>query len=475
MKRFLSAVLILIAVAVSLSANEQKLTGVWESIDGKIRYDILDGFSPNKGVVIAYETGQESDLGSWVLSGDVYGMVVGWFSGTISFIEEDIIQYRNKVYKRIAVIDETGAISIKTDEQAFIEKLIGSTWLDDEENLSILFHRTFSLDAGVVEKFHVVKGNLDEFETWSIGSGVLKMGYETYVDARVSDKFLILLNQYDRFVVYEANGGSPLAARTDLQNQREAFLTALTTDAWYTVDYTDVPTIHRFRPIESELKGRVIETRDNVLGDWGVWEYSPQTGALEIDYSTYVGGLLIGETLALITSSGNQDFYRRLPGGAQRRFTLGDVTALASSETNVAKIAALLDGQFQSGDYLYRFEFNPDNLSGYVHTFDSQPFTITGNRMLNTLLGTTERLWAVEEVVIFDEDQLLRRDTRQSRLRPISDDEARELQIEDKAALQTNLNKNVVVRVRTKDGQTYEMDFPVTDFSEIADLSLVVE
>ena len=134
-----------------------------------------------------------------------------------------------------------------------------------------------------------------------------------------------------------------------------------------------------------------------------VWEYSPSTGALKIGYTDYVGGLVVGNTLALLKENGEQEFYQQQPNGPGRVFSMSDVSLHRVNETKISDLKPILDGQFQLGDYLYSFEFKGDNRTGYVHQWRSVPFTVVGQELVNAIASDTEVIYSLEEYVIFDE------------------------------------------------------------------------
>jgi hypothetical protein len=474
MRKFGIVVLMVLVIGTTLGASNQNLTGLWMSKDGKTTYEIIDGFKPNQGVVIATKKTDKWEIGSWECKGDTYTINMGWYPEEVTFESNDVMRCDRISFSRSNSIVDTDLISIKTDEEAFIEKLTEYEWLDGSKLQSTVFRKTFSNDSGVVEEFSNA-GDLIDFESWGVASGVLKIDSKILIESRVSDQYFLGLDQYDNFVVYKKSKKAIEMETVDIKNQREVFLSALTTDAWFTKSYYSEPTIYRFRPVESELKGRTIVTRDTILTNWSVWEYSPNTGALKIGYYDYIGALLVGDTMAFIDNSGTQTFYRRLPGGPNYQFTVADVTSVPLSETNVDKVIKILDGQFNYSDYIYAFEFSENKINGFVHKFQSLPFSITGNTFKNSLLGSSKQLWAVDDVVIFDESTLFQRDSRKVRLGPLSDEEASAIKVQNEAKAKSSAEKNVMVKVRTKDNKTYEVALPISDFSQIADLSLVVE
>lgn len=466
---------VLFLIAFPIAAESMSLLGVWTSEDGKTIYEIIDGMKPNRGVVLQISSGLIKDTGTWELKNEKFSMSVGWYSDTVSYIASDKFLYKNSLYNKTESITESGVISIKEDENKFIEKLCSYAWTYGKGDKKAIFRSTFSNDSGVVEIFES-DGTFSGFETWAVGSGVLKIGTTTLIESRVSDQYLIGVDDYDRFNVYKLTGKVSEENVTELKKQREEFLAALTTDSWYTSSPYSTKKNYRFRPIESELKGRVIITNsDGTLYSWNVWEYSPRTGAITIGYYEYVAAKLIGDTLTLMDKSGDQLYYRRTENGKNHQFTLGDVTGLALSETNSSKIASLLQGQFQKDDYFYTFDFDDNNLGGMVHKFNSKPFKIVGNKFTNSLIGNVERFWTVEDVVIFDDSNLMKRDSSKTYLQSISDTEATDKQTKTEDANRALLDKNVVLKVRTKDGKTIDIDLPVSDFSQIVGLSFEVE
>ncbi len=457
-------------------AGTYALTGSWTSNDGAVQYEIIDGFRPNRGAVLVFEDGKDPVLGTWSLDDEIFTVRVGWTSGSVEFIDENTFLYRRTAYRRAESIEETNIVSIKHDEGGFVEQVLSSSWLDISSNETVVFRNTFAVDSGVKETF-APSGGFTSFESWGVGSGVWKIGSTVFIDARVSDQYLVGVQANDRYVVYKAQGKASDVERTQLKEEREQFLAALTTDSWYTTSSFRSDTIYRFRPIESELKGKKISTRDNHLVSSRDWEYSLDKGSIKIGFTEYIGALLIGSTLAFVDSSGNQQFYRRVPHGENRRFTLSDVASLPLSETHADRIKSMLSGQFQKGDYVYTFEFSDDSLSGYVHKFVSQPFTITGNRFISSLLSSRgdEQLWAVEDVVIFDRSDAFKRDSRRVRLAPLTDEASEALHLQNLEAADAALEKQVIVRVRTKDGRTIDVNLPVSGFEEIADIFILVE
>ena len=135
----------------------------------------------------------------------------------------------------------------------------------------------------------------------------------------------------------------------------------------------------------------------------------------------------------------------------------------------------MLSPQFQRDDYLYSFEFKDDGRTGFTHQWRSSPFNITGETFETKLIGESERLFQVEDFVIFEGEEVFKMDTSESRLKPKTNAEAKS-DVAAQEQLQQNAQmKSVKVRVMTVDGETVDVVLPVTDFASIASVSILTE
>ncbi len=278
-------------------------------------------------------------------------------------------------------------------------------------------------------------------------------------------------------VIFLATGLASKQERTDLATRRTEFLTLLVTDTWQQVSYGRY-TDYKFRPIEGPFRGRRISFNADsgkLIGNKS-WEYSPSSGALNIGYEEFVGGLVIGETLALVEEDGDQQFYKKKPGGLEKVFTVANVKTHDIDETKGSELAEVLSGQFQKESKLYSFEFNEDIRTGYFHEWQSQPFAITGNQLdLDRFNRKINKIYEVEDLVLFDEYFVLKRDATASRLRHKTESEV----IADKTKLEKKLQElsetKLLLRIIGSDGNSHDFRLPFASIAEISGIQILTE
>ena len=398
-------------------------------------------------------------------------MAIGGIIGKVKFRGSDTIEWAyDRVFKKQTGIKEDNVALLKKDEPGFIHKLTGRVWLTSDEGSTSLFKSTFSTDSGVVETFSS-NGDLITLDSWGVSSGVLKIGYSLIIEARVSDSYMIGLDDRDQFVVFQAMAPATLPDRSDLVEQRSEFLTVLTTSTWRKEDYGSYYD-YKFRPIEGPLQGREAQFKNDNLQEATKWEYSPATGALRIGHTEYVGGLLIGDTLALLDKQGKQTFYNRSNSELGNTSTVSDVDTHRINEMRGFELANVLSGQFQKGPYLYAFEFEDGHRTGFVHEWRSIPFTITAHELTTELFEQVEAVFEVEGLLFFDDHFALKRDATASRLRP----KARKEVQEDKEIMEKRLRESgedrLVLRIRDKSGNIHEMPLPITSMEEVSEIQI---
>jgi len=196
---------------------------------------------------------------------------------------------------------------------------------------------------------------------------------------------------------------------------------------------------------------------------------------MKVGYTEYVGALVVSGTLAFIKDNGDQEFYSRLSDVNIKRYTLGDVSELSLNEKSTAKIKQALSNQFQRDDYFFSFEFNDDNRTGFVHKWRSEPFTITGETFKDKLIGKAEKLYRVEDFIIFEEGKVFKIDVSPSRLRPKTNEEVVE-DVKSQEKLKSEvLSQSLIVRILKKDGNTIDVKLPINDFSLVSNISIITE
>lgn len=464
-----------LAGLVSVAHADPQFYGSWQNVENGDRVDILDGFKPGVGpALLVAEDGSVSSL-SWESKGGVFSIEIGYQDHKASLGADGNLVLEKSfgdplVFKRIEADADSAAISLKEDETAFSSKLQDFIWLTSLDGTQATFKSTFALDAGVVELFKV--DMLEDLRPWAVASGVIKIGRDVIVEARITDLYFVGLNERDNFVVFKAIAPASARSQTDVGEQREAFFNGLLTGEWATSEWGKIST-HKFRPIYGELSGEVFTVREGRLSDDSKWEYSPATGAIKIGYNEYVGAMIVNDTLALIEKDGDQKFFRRATDSSDKRYSLGDVKTTALNENSLGEISQMLSPQLQRGDYLYSFEFKEDGRTGFAHKWQSKPFTITGETFDTEMIGKSGRLYQVEDFIVFDGEESFKMDVSESRLRPKSDAEA-SADTKAQETLKTNAqSRTIVIRVLTVDGKTQDVPLPLSDFADIANISIL--
>ena len=467
--RILPLLVLLIFPGIALS-NED-LVGVWENSERNIRLDILDGFKPNRGAVLIISNGTDTDIGVWEKRDSEITLTMGYTNSKVDFFDADGFLWNRKSFKRQQEINEAGIIVLRQDESGFIDGLTGNVWLTSNEGRTSVFKSTFSVDSGVVETFSN-EGELYALASWGVSSGVLKIDDAVIVEARMSRSYMIGLDDRDNFVVLKAVSPTSVHSRADLARQRSEFLKLLVTDLWQQKQKYRADRDYKFRPIEGPLKGRRVRLMNDRLDASDTWEYSPSTGALKIGYTEYIGGIVIDDTLALVEDDGDQAFYRRKPGGSDKEFTVSDVRETSINETQGRNLASILSGQFQNGKYLYLFEFNEDGRTGYMHEWRSEPFSVAGHQFSNLLTGDTNSVFEVEDLLMFGERFVLKRDSSASYLRPKSPTEVDA----DMKSMEEKLSKigrsTLVLKIKDREGEIYEIDLPFESMGDIVEVGI---
>jgi hypothetical protein len=457
---------------------DQKFYGSWLDSGTGLQLDILDGFKPNTGPTLVIEKDGKVSSSSWVVKDNKFEISIGYnsFEGSISNDGSLVLakSYGDPmVFTALSTNEESASVSLKDDETAFISKLQDFVWLTSDDGANTTFKATFGTDTGVVEILNDEK--LNNLKSWSVSSGVIKIDSSVIIEARVTDQYFVGLDQNDKFIVYKSIQPAAEQVTTDVELQRAQFFDALLTGEWETKKSWGGTLTHKFRPVYGELAGKLFTVDESRLSSDSSWEYSPATGALKVDYTEYVGALVVNETLALIQKNGDQKFYNRLRNGNTKRYTLGDVKIISLSENSLPKVKETLSPQFQRGEYLYSFEFKDDGRTGFTHMWRSTPFSITGETFKTELIGTSETLFQVEDFVVFEGDETFKMDTSESRLRPKTDDEVAG-DVAKQIELQTNAQtKTVKVRMLTSVGDTVDIVLPVSSFSEIMSISIITE
>lgn len=447
--------------------------GSWKNEKTGQRIDILDGFKPGRGPVLIVADNGKVSTGSWKKDGSSVTVSFGYTEYNAKIDDENLLLNDNR-YVSISGDGETNAINLKDDEANFVAKLQDYKWLYSVNGSQVVFKGTFSEDTGVAEFFE--EKEFKSLSSWAVSSGVFKLGSSVIVEARITDKFFVGLSDNDNFVILRTVERAPIKVSTDVKEQREAFFNDFLTGEWITKSYSG-SFIHKFRPVFGELAGMKFTTLDDKLSSYSNWEYSPATGALKFGCcNEYIGAMVVNDTLALIEKDGDQVFYNRLKNDNKKRFNLSDVKSTPLNEKSISKISEMVGLQLQNDDYFYLFEFKNDGRTGFVHKFRSEPFTITAETFSSPkLIGQSERLLQVEDFIIFEDGKAFKIDTASSRLRTKSEKEVVK-GVEEQEELKKNaLETNIIIRILKTDGTSFNVPLPVSDFSDIALMTILGE
>tara|TARA_B100000497_G_C7613146_1_gene368207 strand:- start:233 stop:1150 length:918 start_codon:yes stop_codon:yes gene_type:complete len=300
---------------------------------------------------------------------------------------------------------------------------------------------------------------------------------DLYVEAIISDMYLIAVDENDSFLVLYKGDLKENKERVTLKDSREKFLSALTTGAWKQVGYYS-DSIFRYRPIEGDLKGRAFLERDSKLISTSVWEFSPATGAFKEGYNEYISGINIGDLIVFVDEDGEQNAFYRDSSVELKEFSTSDVKNISISErsTDDTKNALTKQMSIGSGSDFTLFEFNSDNRTGYFHKWTSHPFQITGQTLSidDHYPSSFEQLYIVEDYVVFDETYNSKVDVRESRMRPKTNNEAKDDVIKAVAAIEEGQNF-IKIKVDLKDGSSETIPIPVSSLQDLKSISVITE
>ncbi len=468
--------LILFLISFKVAASEN-LYGSWENEDGE-RIDLIDGFKPNVGPAIVYRDQQITDVQSWSVNDSE--LKIGYSSGAYSISNDNnSMQWKKKQYKRIDNFSNTNIIDLKVDVENFINQLTTFSFYSYSKDYNVTnFDTTFSTTEGVMTQFDEDE-KISKLASWGVGSGVLKIGRDVYIEAKISNNYLVAVDDRDKFIVLNKAKEKNILEKISLLESREEFLKDLKSGAWIVPSSYSYDEIYRFRPIEGDLKGRVFYEQNNKLQSSRVWEYSPSTGALKIGSTEYISGICLGgEILVLLKDNGDQKTYYKSKIIEDKIFHASDKKEIVVSERDVDQIKNMIGVVSSYTDQFTLFEFKEGDLSGYLHEWRTYPFQISGQTLIvedNYEFNNTENIYLIEDYIVFGERVSRKIDLRETRLKPKTDSEA-QADIEQAQSNKEQLNsKNVKLKINLKNGQSEIIILPIESFEKIKSISLVEE
>jgi|TARA_B110000858_G_scaffold173312_1_gene205021 hypothetical protein len=486
-KQLLLLFSILLLCSTSVISNEA-LIGSWQNDEG-LKMDLMRGFKPNVGPVIYWEDEEVSEIQTWKVNPNSNELEIYYESGIYDISSDGNQLYWNTaswkdkedlLWKKIDDIESKNVINIKKDPDAFVNILTSALWSSNvKKNDHKEFTKTFSSTSGILSGFNKER-ELDDLQSWGVASGVFTIGSSNlYVEALISDKYLIAVDANDNFLVLYKGDVTEELERITLKDSREQFLSSLTTGAWKKISSYSPDSIFRFRPIEGELKGRVFVENDSKLISSSVWEYSPATGAFKEGYTEYLSGLNIGNLLVFVDKDGKQNALYRDNSVELIEFSTSDVDNISISERSTTETKNTLNRQMSigNGNDFTLFEFNIDNRTGYFHEWTSYPFQITGEALQidDYYPSKFEQLYLIEDYVVFDESFSKKIDTRKSRMKPKTDIESKEDSVKAIEVLDTESKVSLKIKIDLKDGTSKTIPIPVSSLLDLKSISVITQ
>jgi len=469
---------ILFLCSTSVISNEA-LIGSWKNDEG-LRIDIIGGFKSNVGPVIYWEDEEVSEIHTWKVNPNTNELNIYYWTRAFSFLDNGNLRWGSNTFHKLNNIEPINVIDLKKDSDAFINALTASKWSSNfKKSDSKEFTKTFSSTSGIFSEFDN-DNKLDNLLSWGVASGVFKIGRSNlYVEAIISDKYLIAVDENDNFLVLYRGDITEELERITLKDSREQFLSSLTTGAWKQIGSYSPDSIFRYRPIEGELKGRVFVEQDSKLISSKVWEYSPATGAFKEGYTEYLSGLNIGDLLVFVDKDGDQNAFYRDNSVELKEFTTSDVDNISISERSTIETKNTLSRQMSigSGNDFTLFEFNVDNRTGYFHEWTSYPFQITGQALQidDYYPSKFEQLYLIEDYVVFDESFSKKIDTRESRMKPKTDIESKEDSVKATEVLDEENKVSLKIKIDLKDGTSKTIPIPVSSLLDLKSISVITQ
>ena len=381
---FLVAI-VFVFTSVSLIHADTNLVGNWVSEDGKSRYDFLDGFAANKGVALVYKKGTLQNVREWsIVSGK---LKIGYYSQDYKIVKKNILIYNKSVFSRKVSKKGEGVtkiIELKKNTQMFLDTLVGYDWENKISQELYQYKRGFSSTTGILSKH--TKKKFSSLSTWSFANGVIKISGTVYPNARIAGKYLLLLSSYNRVSVLTKGKKAVVHTSTDLKKEKISFIKKFTSGRWIKPACSRLES-YEFRPLFGDLSGVYFVTnyyhKTNKKSYYSsrTWEFSPKTGGLKMGYGNYPNARIEGPYLILLKKDGSTDQYRRSENEKIKSYSHADITKVRVTEMNTQPLVNLMEGQWYSSDYTYKFVFNNSKRGGWFHKFQTYPFTISGNTL----------------------------------------------------------------------------------------------
>ncbi len=464
-KYFTSLIVFLIFPLILMAKNN--LIGLWLDEKNEPNIEFIQGFKPNTGIAILYETGKISSVEKWKIEENK--IQVSYYGGELN---GNILEFKSKSLKKSKNERKiTSTIELKKEPNAFIDSLTSFKWLTGDEKKTYLFFKGFSNETGIYNKINNEKSKSEGLGEWSVAKDVFNLDQSLYLEALVTDTYMMFLDKSDRILFLKKSDNLEKYGKLELKDVKEKFVNDLNSGEWlYRAAYSS-DSLYKFRPIFGDLSGLRYRYSGNIYNGATEWEYSLKTGSLKMGYTEYVNAQIQGPYLLLLKKDGDVTSYQR-PNGQINKHIYSNIKNIDVSEKDTQQLQKLLKNQLHLDDYTYQFIFKNDT-EGYLHKFKTFPFLITGNKFEVKNWTSYEDIKFYEKEIVFGKNKKsLAIDSKQVYLKHISDEESKKLQSEKQTVSESTSKKSISLNIITKDGKSVRIPLPVGSFEEISKFTI---
>ena len=448
---------------------QNDLYDLWIDQGKQPKYEFIQGFNPNKGVVIIYDNNAISEIKSFTLDANKITISYETYEYSIKGKKLLLNNYGEiKTFSRDVKKEKLKLIDFKRNNKLFIQNMLSASWKSSSQ--SYLFIPGFSNNTGI---YHIIEEEETKtIETWGSANDILKLGDSTYIEGKISKKYIMLLSDDEEILFLNRGEKRKPLEKIELKESKEKFVPELISGRWIIPEYGE-KTYYKFRPIFGDLSGlRFSYDNTQKYTTASKWEYSPETGEIIIDdYNKYKNAQIKGNYLLLLSEDDKVKAYER-PKEDIKKFSFSDLNTIKVSEKNTSDLKKLIERQwFRYGEF-YQFVFE-DARTGYFHKFSTKPFSITGNKLQ---LGSDE----YEDVKFMDNMLVLGKssgntfevDTNIVFLEHVSTAQAQAKAKEIKESSKDLTKKKVYINLVLQDGSVKKVDLPIDSMSSIAEITI---
>ena len=170
---------------------QNDLYDLWIDQGKQPKYEFIQGFNPNKGVVIIYVNNAISEIKSFTLDANEITISYETYEYSIKGKKLLLTQYgETKTFSRDVKKEKLKLIDFKRNNKLFIQNMLSASWKSSSQ--SYLFIPGFSNNTGI---YHIIEEEKTQtIETWASANDILKLGDSTYIEGKISKKYLMLLS-----------------------------------------------------------------------------------------------------------------------------------------------------------------------------------------------------------------------------------------------------------------------------------------